>query len=104
MSGVVMHSEVPVDPEHREEAMATLAWMARESRAEDGVVDYRVTVDIESPNTLRIVEEYESEAAADAHESSEHLDEFVDRIDPYLAEEAVLHRFAVAEKTTLPGP
>ncbi len=104
MSMVVMHSEVPIDPAFREAAMELMAWMAAESRAENGVIDYRVTADIEDPNTLRIIEQYEDDEAARSHESSEHLEAFQEKMEPYLAGEAVLHRFAVTEKTTLPGP
>ena len=104
MSMVVMHSEVPIDPAFREAAMELMAWMAAESRAENGVIDYRVTADIEDPNTLRIIEQYEDDEAARSHESSEHLDEFQERIGPCLADDATLYRFDVVEKTKQPGP
>ncbi len=101
---IVKHSEVPVDPDSRERAIEAMKWMAVESRSEPGVIDYRVTVDIEDPNVLRIVEQYEDSEAARSHESSEHLDEFQERIGPCLADDATLYRFDVVEKTKQPGP
>lgn len=101
---IVKHSEVPVKAESRERALKAMEWMAIESRAEPGVIDYRVTVDIEEPNVLRIVEQYEDSEAAQSHESSEHLDEFQRRIEPCLAGDATLYSFDVVEKTVHPGP
>lgn len=104
MSLVVAHSEAVVKPAKRESALELLAWMAAESRAEDGVVDYRVAIDIEEPNVLRIIEQYEDDEAFEAHESSEHLARFKAEMEPCLAEEAELTRYTVSSKTTLPGP
>ncbi|MFB1066218.1 putative quinol monooxygenase, partial [Natrinema sp. H-ect4] len=98
------HSEVPVKPASRETAMELLETMAVRSRAEAGVIDYRVTVDLEDPNTFRIIEQYEDEAAFESHESSTHLDRFQSEITPCLAEEAELTRFTVTSETALPGP
>jgi quinol monooxygenase YgiN len=78
--------------------------MAERSRAEPGVVDYRVTADLEDPDTFRILEVYEDEAAFEAHESSEHLAQFKRDMAPCLAEAATLTRYDVTETTTLPGP
>jgi quinol monooxygenase YgiN len=101
---VILHSEATVDPERRDEAIEILQWMAAESRAEDGVVDYRVTCDLEAPETFRIIEQYEDAAAVEAHESSEHLDEFQARIEPLLVGEATLTRFDVTAVTDMDGP
>jgi len=101
---IVAHSEVTVEPASQERVMDLLAQMAVRSRAEDGVIDYRVTVDIEDPNVLRIVEQYEDEAAFESHESSDHLKRFQSDIEPCLADEARLTRYVVTSKATLPGP
>lgn len=104
MSLIVAHSEAVVEPEKRERAIELLEWMAAESRAEDGVVDYRVAIDIEEPNVLRIIEQYEDEEAFEAHESSEHLERFKAEMEPCLAQEAELTRYTVSSTMTLPGP
>lgn len=101
---IVAHSEVAVKPAFRETAMELLEEMAVRSRAEAGVIDYRVTADLEDPNTFRIIEQYEDEAAFDSHESSEHLEQFQSDIHPCLAEEAELTCFTVTSETVVPGP
>ena len=101
---IVKHSEVPVEPESRDRAIEAMKWMAAESRAEPGVIDYRVTADLEAPNVLRIVEQYEDSEAAQSHESSDHLEEFEARIEPCLADDATLTSFEVTEKRVDPGP
>ena len=101
---IVIHSEVPVEPESRAEAVELLEWIAARSRAEPGVIEYRVTNDLEDPNTLRIIERYESEDAADAHESSDHVAEFQREMEPHLADDAELTIHEVAAKRTAPGP
>ncbi len=84
--------------------MELLKEMAVRSRAEAGVIDYRVTVDLEDPHILRIIEHYEDEAAFESHESSDHLERFQSEISPCLAEKAELTRFTVTSEITLPGP
>lgn len=101
---IVARSEVTVSPSARERARDLLCEMAVRSRAEDGIVDYRVTSDLESPDTFRILEVYEDEAAFEAHESSDHLAQFRRDMAPCLADEAELTCYDVAETTTLPGP
>jgi quinol monooxygenase YgiN len=104
METVILHSEATVDPERRDEAVEILTWMAAESRAEPGVVDYRVTSDLEAPDTFRIIEQYEDVAAVEAHESSDHLDEFQARIEPLLVGEPTLTRYDVTAVTDMDGP
>lgn len=104
MSIIVAHSEAVVKSEKREKAIELLEWMAVESRAEDGVVDYRVAIDIEEPTVLRIIEQYEDAEAFESHESSEHLKRFKIEMEPCLAEKSELTRYTVSSKRTIPGP
>lgn len=101
---IVMHSEVPIDPSHRTEALELLTELAQHSRAEPGVIDYRVTIDIEDRNTARIVEQYEDEAAAEAHETSDHLAAFLEEFEHCLAAESELRIYEVASVRTTEGP
>lgn len=101
---IVLLSTVPLDPDSREEWTSIMERMAQRSRAEPGVIDYRVTIDIETPDTVRIVEKYEDGDAVDAHESSDHLAAFQADIEPHLAGEPELVRYDVAERTEMVGP
>jgi quinol monooxygenase YgiN len=98
---IVMHAELPIDPDSREEALELVEELAVESRAEGGVIDYRVTTDIESPNTVRVIEQYEDGDAVDSHMSSDHFEGFQAEIAAHLAGEPELYRYEVDSKTQL---
>jgi quinol monooxygenase YgiN len=101
---IVIHSDVPVKPDSRTAAIELLEDIADRSRAESGVVDYRVTSDLEDPNTLRIIEQYEDETAQQSHESSDHVAEFQREMEPHLAAVAELSIYEVTSTRTAPGP
>ena len=101
---IVVHSEVPVDPESIDDARTLLQDIAARSRAEEGVLSYHVTRDIEDPDTFRIVERYEDRAANEAHESSAHVQQFQAEMEPYLATDAELTVFEVTDSWTAAGP
>jgi quinol monooxygenase YgiN len=96
---IVMHAEMPIDPESREAALEHVEALAQQSRAEDGVVDYRVTTDVEAPNTVRVIEQYEDADAVDAHMSSDHFQSFQAEIAAHLAGEPELYRYDVDSKS-----
>lgn len=98
---IVMHAEMPIAPDSREAALDLFEDLAAASRAEDGVVDYRVTTDVESPNTVRVIEQYEDAEAVDAHMSSDHFESFQADIAPHMAGEPMLYRFEVDSKTQI---
>jgi quinol monooxygenase YgiN len=101
---IVMHSESSVRSESRADALDLFRELGRNSRAEAGVIDYRVTVDAEDPTTVHIFEQYADAEAANAHESSDHLAAFLAAIEPHLEGESVLKRFEVVSETTHEGP
>ncbi|MEF8808721.1 putative quinol monooxygenase [Natronomonas sp.] len=96
---IVMHAELPVAPDSREEALERVEELAVESRAEDGVIDYRVTTDIEDTDTIRVIEQYEDDDAVETHMSSDHFEAFQAAIASCLAGEPELYRFDVDSKT-----
>ena len=101
---IILLSEVPVAPESRDEAIRIVKSMARVSRTEPGVIDYRVTTDLETPNIVRIIEQYEDSDAVEAHESSDHLKEFQRDIKPHVAGEPELYRYNVTAQSKMEGP
>jgi quinol monooxygenase YgiN len=54
---IVLHASFPVDPDSRDEALDLAAELVEKSNAEDGMIEYRATVDIEGENTLRFFEQ-----------------------------------------------
>lgn len=101
---IVKHSEVPLAPETREEALTLLRALARDSRAEDGVVEYHVTVDADDPTVARIFERYEDHAAAESHEASVHLAAFERAFEPHLDGHSTLLSFDVTSMDIAEGP
>jgi quinol monooxygenase YgiN len=96
---ILMHAEMPVATEHREQSLDLCEELAEASRAEAGVVDYRVTTDVEAPDTIRVIEQYEDDDAVEAHMSSGHFESFQAAIASHLAGEPELYRFEVDSKT-----
>lgn len=97
---IVQHATIPIDPDSRETAMEALSALGEASRAEPGVVEYRVTTDIDD-DTVRIIEQYEDDDAVDAHMSSDHFAAFQEELPGFVGGEVELVRFDVAETTQL---
>lgn len=96
---IVMHATMPIASDSREQALELARDLAAASRAEEGVIDYRVATDAEDPDTIRVFEQYEDDDAVDAHMSSDHFESFQADIAAHLAGEPTLHRFDVEAKT-----
>jgi quinol monooxygenase YgiN len=98
---IVIHAVFPIDPDSRDEALEQFETLAEQSRAEDGVVDYRVTTDIEQPNHVRIFEQYEDEAAFGAHSETEHFRTLEEALPGLLVGEPTVTRFDVDSASEL---
>lgn len=91
---LILYAVLPLEPEHRDEALAATREIAEQSRQEPGVIDYRATTDVEQPNVLRFVEQYEDADALQAHLETDHYAEYEETvIEGMLAGEPELHRF-----------
>jgi quinol monooxygenase YgiN len=96
---LVVHATFPIDPEQRETAVDHITTLAEQSRAEDGIIDYRVAADVEDENLFRFFEQYEDEAAFEAHAGSEHFEQFAEVLPELLAGEPEITRFDVEAAT-----
>ncbi len=92
---IVVHASFPIDPEYREEALAEIEDLTEPSRAEDGMLDYRATTDVEDPNVVRFIERYEDDGALAAHTQTDHFGEFEAALGDWLAGEPEILRFEV---------
>jgi quinol monooxygenase YgiN len=92
---IVMHAEITLAPDSREEALEHVAELAATSRTEPGVIDYRATTDIEEPHVVRVIELYDDEEAVEAHLSSEHFEAFRDAIADHVRGRSELYRYDV---------
>lgn len=94
----MVYAVLPLSPDHRDEALEATRTLAENSRAEPGVIDYRVGTDVEDPNILRFVEQYEDADAVDAHLETDHYQVYEDAVIPdMLAGEPEITQFEVTE-------
>lgn len=94
---IVIRATLPLDPDRMDEAADLGGDLAEASRAEDGVVDYQVAEDLESPGVLRIFEVYEDADAFAAHGDTDHLAAFQAAIPDLLVGEPELTRYEVSD-------
>lgn len=94
----IVYAVLLLSPDHRNEALEATRTIAEKSREEPGVIDYRVGIDVEDPNTLRFVEQYEDADAVAAHLETDHYQQYEDTVIPdMLAGEPEITQFEVAE-------
>jgi quinol monooxygenase YgiN len=98
---IVLNATIPVDPDSREQAVEAATDLAQASREEDGVVDYRVTADLEDENVIRIFEQYADDDAVNAHMESDHYKAFESQVPEFAGGAVELYRFDVSEKSQL---
>jgi quinol monooxygenase YgiN len=66
-----------------EEAIKLYEELVSETRKEDGCISYCLFRDIKDPSILTVIEEWESEAALDAHMKTAHFTRLVPMIGKY---------------------
>ena len=99
---IVIHASMPLNPEHREEALDHIEDLAETVRAEEeGTLEYRATTDVEDPNVVRFFERYEDEGALGAHSQTDHYQAFAEMLPEWLAGEPTVVRFDVDEMAEL---
>jgi len=96
---IVMHASFPIDPDERDRALSLIDDLVEQSQAEDGTIEYRATTDLDDPNVVRILEQYEDAAAFESHSQSDHLREFAEVLPELLAGEPEVIRFEVESAT-----
>ncbi|WP_435158232.1 putative quinol monooxygenase [Haladaptatus sp. DFWS20] len=98
---LVINAEIPVNPDERERALEIASDLSEKSRAEDGVIDYRVSIDVDDPNVLRILEQYEDQEAFDTHMEAEHTQNFLAELPSLIAGEVEANRLKVKSRAEL---
>ena len=81
---IAVHASVPIVPNRRERALDLVETLVAETRAEDGVLDYRAATDVTDPNVIRFFERYEDEAALETHSQTDHYREWLDALPDLL--------------------
>jgi quinol monooxygenase YgiN len=96
---IVLHAALPIRPDKHDEALDAAETIVEHSNEEEGVIDYRATIDLQDRNLLRFIEQYEDEAALEAHLSSDHYKQFEKQLGDLLAGEPDVVQFEVSNRT-----
>ncbi len=94
---IAVHAALPIRPDRREEALDLVADLAEATRAEEGVIEYHATVDLEDENVVRFFEQYEDQAALDAHMRTDHYVDLMGELLEMLADDPEVTQFVVEE-------
>jgi quinol monooxygenase YgiN len=98
---IVLHAAFPLDPATREEALEHVETLVEKSQAEEGILEYHAATDVSDPNVVRIFEQYEDEAAFEAHTQTDHYRAFEEALPKHLAGEPEVRQFTVDSATDL---
>ncbi|MBS1104522.1 MAG: antibiotic biosynthesis monooxygenase [Deltaproteobacteria bacterium] len=93
---LVIAGEIAIDPARRAAAIATVLRMAEETRKEAGCAQYVFSGDLGDPGRFRIFEEWESQAALDAHFASPHMAAFQTAIAELGVRSMTIRRYEVS--------
>jgi quinol monooxygenase YgiN len=73
---LIVAGEIEIDPGRREEAVTAARQVMEATRREPGCITYTFSADLVEPGRFRIFEEWESQAALDAHFATPHMATF----------------------------
>jgi putative ABC transport system permease protein len=82
----ILHVHIHVLPEHLEAFKQATIVNATNSRKEPGVARFDFVQVIDDPTRFGLVEVYRDRAAVDAHKQTAHYAEWVQKVEPWLAE------------------
>jgi quinol monooxygenase YgiN len=77
---LVVAGTIHLDPAKKEEATAAAIEMMQATRAEPGNIEYAFTWDLVDEGMVRLIEQWEDQAALDAHFDAPHMAAFMARI------------------------
>jgi (4S)-4-hydroxy-5-phosphonooxypentane-2,3-dione isomerase len=82
----ILHVHIHVLPEHLEAFKQATIVNATNSRKEPGVARFDFLQVLDDPTRFGLVEVYRDRAAVDAHKQTAHYAEWVQKVEPWLAE------------------
>jgi len=84
-------------PEAAGEVRAVLSGLVAPTRAEAGCLGYELLQNTSDPTDFTFVEEWEDDAALDAHLATEHISAALSRLPGLLAREPDIRRYRVVK-------
>jgi quinol monooxygenase YgiN len=98
---LVISGEIKVAAESRTKAAAAAIKVQQATRKEAGCLTYTFYADLEDPNTFRIFEEWESEAALASHFKAPHIAVFRTEMAEVKVLSRQLKKYQVTGSSTL---
>ena len=92
---IIVHGNIPLKPDRRDEALELARVMSEATQREDGCISYDFYVGLRDPNTLLLFQEWESMDALMGHFQSEHMKSFLDGLPDLVSGEITTRRYAV---------
>ena len=93
---LVIAGEIEIDPGNRDKAIAAALRMMEETRREAGCISYTFTGDFADHGRFRVFEEWESQAALEAHFASPHMAAFQAAVGGLGVKRVAIQRYEVS--------
>ena len=77
---IIVHGRVPLLEDAEEQAMEIFEVLANESRLEPGCISYELFFNVEFPNELLIIQQWESVEHMEAHFRTDHMAWFLEQL------------------------
>ncbi len=90
-------ARIVANPGDADEVRSILAGLLGPTRAEPGCISYELLQNNADPTDFTFVEEWEGDAALDAHLSTPHIQDAMSRLPPLLAAKPDIRRYSVVK-------
>jgi len=95
---IIVSGTIVIDPEKVPRALELTRPLMAATRAEPGNLTYGFYADLDEPGRYQLYEEWEDQAALDAHSASEHLAAFLGAIGELEVSHVELYRHDVTNR------
>ena len=92
---IIVHGTMPIKPDCRDLALDLAREVSAATQAEAGCISYDFYVGVSDPNTLVLLQEWESMDALAAHFRTRHLKAFLRELPRVVSGAIVTRRYAV---------
>ena len=87
---ITINAIMKVDPSKREDYLELVKPLVEGASKEEGSLLYKQFEQTDEPNTFAYIEQYKYEEAVEAHNNSEHFQQFFKELSQYLTEKPAI--------------
>lgn len=92
---IIVQGLIPLQPESREEALRLARIVSDASLEESGCISYDFFIGLRDPNTLMLLQEWETLDALMSHFNTPHVEAFMKELPHIVSGEIITRRYAV---------